>query len=170
MAAIAPPLLFLIAVQQKAGGCISRAWTCSRASVAVGLCRLLRGLMRAASGRHRGHVFGPLAVGLNGRRYFDAQRIDGLPDRCSNRSSGLRYCDLLLASSPQGRFRDDNYGALAGRIDGDRINFTSATARLHDPRCVGPADDRRRSAALASLPAASTSRRRTPQTASWLSG
>ena len=86
---------------QSAGGCISRAWTCSWASVAVGLCRLLRGLMRAASDRHRGHVFGPLAVGLNGRRYFDAQGIDGLPDRRSNRSSGLRYCDLLLASSPQ---------------------------------------------------------------------
>ena len=166
----ASPAIFDCGAAQSAGGCILRAWTCSWASVAVGLCRLLRGLMRAASDRHRGHVFGPLAVGLNGRRYFDAQGIDGLPDRRSNRSSGLRYCDLLLASSPQGRFRDDNYGALAGRIDGDRINFTSATARLHDPRRVGPADDRRRSAALASLLAASTSRRRTPQTAYWLSG
>jgi hypothetical protein len=70
--------------------------------------------MRAAPDRHRDNVCGPVAVGVDGARSFDAERIDSLHDRSSDRAGGYRHRALLLFAVSQDRFCVDIRHALAG--------------------------------------------------------
>ena len=129
--------------------------TCSPEPIAVGLCRLSRGLGRAASDRHCGHVFGPLAARLNGGRYFDPKELTVylIAAATGPAAFGTAICYFLRV--PKVDFAMIVMALWLVTSMADRIGFAIAIARLHDPWRINPTDDRRRSVAVASLPPAS---------------
>ena len=110
--------------------------------------------MRAPPDRRRHHVCSPLAVGVDGARLSDAQGIDGLHDRRSDRACGDRYRALLLFEISQDRFRVDIGDAVVGCGADDRMDLAGAVARFPDWCGSSAGVDRRRNLALAPLPLA----------------
>jgi len=108
--------------------------------------------MREAPDRHRDHVCSPLAAGVDGARLFDAQRIDGLHDRRSDRAGRCRHRALLLFAISDDRFRGDMRDALAARGADDRMDLAGAVARLPDWSSISASADSRCGLALAPLP------------------
>ena len=119
----------------------------SRPTIDCGLARL----MRAAPDRHRDYVCSPVAVGVDGARSFDAERIDGLHDRSSDRAGGYRHRALLLFAVSQNRFRADIRHALAGCGADDRMDLAGAIAQFPDRRGTSAGVDSRRDLALVPL-------------------
>ena len=99
--------------------------------------------MREAPDRHRDHVCSPLAAGVDGARLFDAQGIDGLHDRRSDRAGRCRHRALLLFTISDDRFRGDMRDAL---------DLAGAIAWLPDWSSVSARADSRCGLALAPLP------------------
>ena len=108
--------------------------------------------MREAPDRHRDHVCSPLAAGVDGARLFDAQGIDGLHDRRSDRAGRCRHRALLLFTISDDRFRGDMCDALAARGADDRMDLAGAIAWLPDWSSVSARADSRCGLALAPLP------------------
>jgi hypothetical protein len=90
-------------------------------------------LLRAAPDRHRDHVCSPLAVGVDGARLSDAQGIDGLHDRRSDRACGDRYRALLLFEISQDRFRVDIGDAVVGCGADDRMDLAGDLSPFFHP-------------------------------------
>src|SRR6202048_3968408 len=107
--------------------------------------------MRAAPDRYRDNVRSPVAVGVDGARSFDAERIDGLHDRSSDCASGYRHRALLLFAVSQNRFCVDICHALAGCGADDRMDLAGAVAQFPDWRGTCAGVDSRRDLALVPL-------------------
>ena len=113
-------------------------------------------LERAPPDRHCHHVCGPLAVGVDGARPFDAQGIDGLHDRRSDRAGGDWYGTCLLFAIPHDRFRIDIGDTLVDCGVDSRVDLAGAVTRFYDRRGIGTGTGRGSNFALGSLPLAAT--------------
>ncbi|MDX6462217.1 MAG: hypothetical protein QOE55_5914 [Acidobacteriaceae bacterium] len=110
--------------------------------------------MRAPPDRHRHHVCGPLAVGVDGARPFDAQGIDGLHDRRGDRARGDRYSTFLLFAIPHDRFRIDIGDTLVDCGVDNRVDLAGAVTWFYDWRGISTGINSGSNFALASLPLA----------------